>query len=184
MSDITLEQAQKIVEAARKKAEEIGTKMNIAVVDAGANLKAFARMDGAWLGSIDISVKKAPPIKEVPIPEDDLSRLIPKQGEVILLKDIFFEWDQATYDAFFHKVKGAVEITIPKLNEMACEQVELAAVPFVSFIANKGQGGESAAYSFVLRGYVRHWLGNVWGEYDRIKLADILGEAEHRAAAM
>jgi uncharacterized protein GlcG (DUF336 family) len=33
--------------------------MNIAVVDAGGNLKAFARMDGAWLGSIDISIKKA-----------------------------------------------------------------------------------------------------------------------------
>lgn len=59
MGDITVEQAQKIIAAAQSKAGEIGTKMNIAVVDAGANLKAFARMDGAWLGSIDISVKKA-----------------------------------------------------------------------------------------------------------------------------
>ena len=41
------------------KAEEMGVKMNIAVVDAGANLKAFARMDGAWLGSIDIAIRKA-----------------------------------------------------------------------------------------------------------------------------
>jgi len=41
-------------------------------------------------------------------------------------------------------------------------------------IANKKLGGEPAAYSFVLRGYVRHWLGNVWGEYDRIKLGDIV----------
>ena len=41
------------------KAGQIGAKMNIAVVDAGANLKAFARMDGAWLGSIDISIRKA-----------------------------------------------------------------------------------------------------------------------------
>jgi hypothetical protein len=96
----------------------------------------------------------------------------------------FFEWDQATYDAYFHKVKNATEITVPKLNEMACEQVELASVPFVSFIANKGQNGESAAYSFVLRGYVRHWLGNVWGEYDRIKLAEILGEPEAKAVNM
>ena len=53
---------------------------------------------------------------------------------------------------------------------MACEQVELASVPFVTFIANKSPNGEAAAYSFVLRGYVRHWLGNVWAEYDRIKL--------------
>ena len=59
MADITLEQAQAVVEAARKKAAEIGTKMDIAVVDAGANLKAFVRMDGAWLGSIDIAIRKA-----------------------------------------------------------------------------------------------------------------------------
>ena len=59
MDDITLEQAAAAVAAARKKAEQIGAKMNIAVVDAGANLKVFARMDGAWLGSIDISIRKA-----------------------------------------------------------------------------------------------------------------------------
>jgi hypothetical protein len=86
----------------------------------------------------------------------------------------FFEWDQKTYDAYFRRIKDAVEVTIPKLNEMACEQVELAAVPFLTFIANKGSNGEAASYSFVLRGYVRHWLGNVWGEYDRIRLTDIV----------
>lgn len=59
MSDITLDQAHEVVKAARRKAVEIGTKMDIAVVDAGANLKFFIRMDGAWLGSIDIAIKKA-----------------------------------------------------------------------------------------------------------------------------
>lgn len=59
MSDITLEQAQKVVDAALAKSREMGVKMDIAVVDAGANLKAFVRMDGAWLGSIDIAQKKA-----------------------------------------------------------------------------------------------------------------------------
>ena len=59
MSDITLKQARAAVDAARAKAEELGAKMDIAIVDAGANLKAFARMDGAWLGSIDVSIKKA-----------------------------------------------------------------------------------------------------------------------------
>jgi uncharacterized protein GlcG (DUF336 family) len=59
MDDITLKQAQAAVAAAIAKAVEIGAKMNIAVVDAGANLKAFARMDGAWLGSIDIAIRKA-----------------------------------------------------------------------------------------------------------------------------
>ncbi|TXE07814.1 heme-binding protein [Gelidibacter salicanalis] len=57
--NITLAQAEKAITAAQEKAKAIDTKMNIAVVDAGANLVAFARMDGAWLGSLDISIKKA-----------------------------------------------------------------------------------------------------------------------------
>lgn len=56
---ITLEQAEKMIHAAKEKSVNLGTKMNIAIVDAGANLVAFARMDGAWLGSLDISIKKA-----------------------------------------------------------------------------------------------------------------------------
>jgi uncharacterized protein GlcG (DUF336 family) len=59
MADLTLDAAERIVAAAKKKAAEINTKMDIAVVDAGGNLKAFARMDGAWLGSIDIAQRKA-----------------------------------------------------------------------------------------------------------------------------
>jgi uncharacterized protein GlcG (DUF336 family) len=58
-ADIDLDTAMKALEAARAKSEEMGVKMDIAIVDAGANLKAFARMDGAWIGSIDISIKKA-----------------------------------------------------------------------------------------------------------------------------
>jgi uncharacterized protein GlcG (DUF336 family) len=57
--DLTLEAAERILAAAAKKAAELGTRMDIAVVDAGGNLKAFVRMDGAWLGSIDISMRKA-----------------------------------------------------------------------------------------------------------------------------
>ncbi len=57
--NITLAQAEKMIIAAKKKSLAIDTKMNIAIVDAGANLVAFARMDGAWLGSLDISIKKA-----------------------------------------------------------------------------------------------------------------------------
>ena len=95
----------------------------------------------------------------------------------------FFEWDQTTYNSYFKKFKDAVEITIPKLNEMAFEQVELASVPFLTFIANKDPRGDAAAYSFVLRGYVRHWLGNVWAEYDRIKLTDIVTGEKSRGSA-
>jgi uncharacterized protein GlcG (DUF336 family) len=57
--NISLQQAEKIIKAAQQKAEQLGTLMNIAVVDSGTNLTAFTRMDGAWLGSIDISIKKA-----------------------------------------------------------------------------------------------------------------------------
>lgn len=59
MSDITLKQAKAAVSAAIEKSQSMDVKMDIAVVDGGANLKAFARMDGAWLGSIDIAMKKA-----------------------------------------------------------------------------------------------------------------------------
>jgi len=56
---VTLDRAQQIVTAGRKEAEKIGVPMNIAVVDAGNNLAAFIRMDGAWLGSIEIAQNKA-----------------------------------------------------------------------------------------------------------------------------
>ena len=90
----------------------------------------------------------------------------------------FFQWDQATYNSYFHRIKDATELTIPKLNEMAYEQVEVSSVPFLKFVANKGIHDEAANYSFVLRGYVRHWLANVWSEFDRIKLTDLVGSGK------
>lgn len=56
---ITLDDARRVISAAEKKAREIGQPMNIAVVDGGGNLVSHVRMDGAWLGSIDISINKA-----------------------------------------------------------------------------------------------------------------------------
>ncbi|RZM12226.1 MAG: heme-binding protein [Pedobacter sp.] len=56
---VTLEQAEKLSEAAKAKATDIGVPMNIAIVDEGANLVSFHRMDNAWLGSVDISIRKA-----------------------------------------------------------------------------------------------------------------------------
>src|SRR6202030_3724346 len=53
---ITLDDARRVISAAEKKAREIGQPMNIAVVDGGGNLVSHVRMDGAWLGSIDISI--------------------------------------------------------------------------------------------------------------------------------
>jgi len=56
---LTLADARRIIAAAEKKAQEVGQPMNIAVVDGGGNLVAHARMDKAWIGSVDISIKKA-----------------------------------------------------------------------------------------------------------------------------
>ena len=56
---VTLAQARQVIDAGESKAGEIGQPMNIAVVDAGANLVSHVRMDGAWIGSIDVSINKA-----------------------------------------------------------------------------------------------------------------------------
>ena len=60
---------------------------------------------------------------------------------------------------------------------MASEWVEVASVPFLKFVANKGTDDAPADYSFVLRGYVHHWLTNVWREFDRIGLTDLVSSS-------
>jgi uncharacterized protein GlcG (DUF336 family) len=70
---ITLEDARRIIAAAEKKAEEIGHPMNIAVADVGGNLVAHVRMDNAWMGSIDISIKKAWTARAFDIATKDLA---------------------------------------------------------------------------------------------------------------
>jgi uncharacterized protein GlcG (DUF336 family) len=74
-TDITLEQALAVVAAARQEAEQKGTLVNIAVVDAGANLKAFIRMDGAFLGSMDVAIKKAKTARLFNMPTGELGKL-------------------------------------------------------------------------------------------------------------
>src|SRR5919107_1345330 len=70
---VTLADARRIIEAAERKAAEIGQPMNIAVADAGGNLVAHVRMDNAWLGSIDISIKKAYTSRAFDIATKDLA---------------------------------------------------------------------------------------------------------------
>ena len=77
---ITLEQAQAAIKAAHQKALDMGVKMNIAVVDAGANLTAFARMDDAWLGSLDISIKKAKTARFFDMPTGEIGKLAQPGG--------------------------------------------------------------------------------------------------------
>ncbi len=82
MQELTLEQANAAIQAAHEKSRQIGVAMNIAVVDAGANLKAFSRMDGAWLGSIDIAVKKARTARFFNMNTGDLGKLSQPGGSL------------------------------------------------------------------------------------------------------
>ena len=70
---VTLEDAMRIITAARKKAVDVGQPMNIAVADSGGHLVAHVRMDGAWLGSIDISINKAFTARAFDIATKDLA---------------------------------------------------------------------------------------------------------------
>lgn len=70
---VHLEDARRVIAAAEKKAREIGQPMNIAVADEGGNLVSHVRMDGAWLGSIDISINKAFTARAFDISTKDLA---------------------------------------------------------------------------------------------------------------
>ena len=85
--DISLDQAHAALKAATEKSVELKIAQNIAVVDAGGNLKAFARMDGAWLGSIDISIKKARTARYFDMPTGDLGKLS-QPGESLYMIEV------------------------------------------------------------------------------------------------
>jgi uncharacterized protein GlcG (DUF336 family) len=70
---MTLSEARSVIAAGERKAAEIGQPMNIAVADEGGNLVAHVRMDGAWMGSIDISIKKAWTARAFDIATKDLA---------------------------------------------------------------------------------------------------------------
>ena len=70
---ISLEEARRVISAAERKAKQIGQPMNIAIADQGGNLVSHVRMDGAWIGSIDISIKKAYTSRAFDIATKDLA---------------------------------------------------------------------------------------------------------------
>jgi uncharacterized protein GlcG (DUF336 family) len=73
--NLTLKNAETAINAAKAKAKDLGTLMNIAIVDAGANLIAFVHMDNAWLGSIDIAQKKAKTARFFNMPTGEIGKL-------------------------------------------------------------------------------------------------------------
>ena len=84
--NISLEQANLVLEKAEAKAIELGTKMDIAIVDAGGNLKAFARMDGACLGCIDIAIRKARTARLFDRPSGELGKLSQPGGSLYAIE--------------------------------------------------------------------------------------------------
>jgi uncharacterized protein GlcG (DUF336 family) len=84
--DISLDQAHAVIEAAVKKAGELKIKEDIAIVDAGGNLKAFARMDGAWLGSIDIAQKKAKTSRFFDMASGDIGKKSQPGGSLYMIE--------------------------------------------------------------------------------------------------
>jgi hypothetical protein len=105
---------------------------------------------------------------------NEIDEMLPytEDGEYFVVKNhindtSFFEWDKETYDRYFKRAKRtAHEINVPKLNEMAYEQVEISGVPFSTFSKNKNAKNQKAEYSLVLRGYVRTWQKNVNNQFD------------------
>lgn len=73
VQSVTLADAKRMIQAGERKADELGQPMNVAVVDAGGNLVAHVRMDGAWIGSVDISIKKAYTARAFDLPTDQLA---------------------------------------------------------------------------------------------------------------
>jgi hypothetical protein len=82
----------------------------------------------------------------------------------------FFEWDEETTKKYFSEIPKALEVDIPKLNEMAYEQVDVAGVTFKDFIDNRTADGQAGKFSFVLRGYVRKWCSEIDEQFSKVKL--------------
>ncbi|NUR61966.1 MAG: heme-binding protein [Catenulispora sp.] len=82
MSTLNLETATRVLTAGREAARQIGVAMNLAVVDPAGNLVAFSRMDGAWLGSIDVALRKAKTSALFPVPSSALGELSQPGGQI------------------------------------------------------------------------------------------------------
>jgi uncharacterized protein GlcG (DUF336 family) len=74
-ASLDLADARRMIAAAERKADEIGVPYNIAVSDIGGGLVAHVRMDGAWLGSVDIAINKAWTARAFDMSTEDLSRI-------------------------------------------------------------------------------------------------------------
>jgi len=148
-----------------------------------ASLRDIGFLDMAKSGQITLAVFHILGSSIASLDEIALTASFMEGAKYFLVKNhvnntTFFEWDEATFASYFNKIKDSVELTIPKLDEMAFEKVEVESIPFLKFVANKNAKDELANFSFVLRGQVRHWLASIWAEFDRVKLTELVGVAQ------
>ena len=84
----------------------------------------------------------------------------------------FFDWDKETFEQAFKNIRSGI-IEIPHLNELAAEHIEQSGATFTNFINNKKPDGSDAAFSMVLRGYVRTWLKKIYENFNSVELNNI-----------
>ncbi len=96
----------------------------------------------------------------------------------------FFEWDERTYKKYFANLANAREIEVPKLNEMAYEQVDLAGVTYSNFVSNINAKGAASNFSFVLRGYVRKWLSDIDVEFEKLEVVKWVMDAARESTSI
>ena len=170
--------------------------VNVTVVDLKAGnlsnaLDIFSRigvLEAAASGAFNLalvhvvgpSIASLDEMNEVSGYTKDISYVVAKN---FINETNFFEWDDRTYQKYFAKLSDAREIEIPKLNEMAYEQVDLAGVTFSDFIANQDSKGGAGNFSFVLRGYVKKWMSDLDGELGRLKLINDLMDTSRSPGA-
>ncbi len=117
---------------------------------------------------------------------DEIASFVPAEKYILVKNFIndskFFDWSKSTSESYFPNSRNVAKIIVPKLNELAYEQIERAGVSFLTFIANQTQK-QKYDFSFVLRGYVRHWLAAIWGEFVRVNLLDLIDPAAAQSSA-
>ncbi len=148
---------------------------NIGVLEAARN----GQFSLALIHVVGPSIASLDEMGEVAKYTKDISYIIARN---FINETNFFEWDAKTFKKYFAGLSNAREIDVPKLNEMAYEQVDLAGVTFSDFISNKKANGDDGSFSFVLRGYVRKWIQDLDTEFEKLELIKSIIE-ETRSAS-
>jgi hypothetical protein len=149
---------------------------NIGVLDAARN----GQFNLALIHVVGPSIASLDEMGEVSKYTNGISYIIARN---FINETNFFEWDEKTFKKYFAGLSNAREFDVPKLNEMAYEQVDLAGVTFSDFVEDRNPKGDKGNYSFVLRGYVRKWMKDLDAELEKLDLIRSTLEGSRQARA-